>query len=43
MKKWLRLGLCLGLLTVALTCSALAATDGYTTDEAGTVTYADGK
>lgn len=39
MRKWLRLGLCLGLLTVALTCSALAATDGYTTDEKGTVTY----
>lgn len=43
MKKWLRLGLCLGLLTVALTCSALAATEGYTEDSAGTVTYADGK
>lgn len=43
MRKWLRLGLCLGLLTVALTCSALAATGGYTTDEAGTVSYVDGK
>lgn len=39
MKKWLRLGLCLGLLVTALTCSALAATDGYTTDIDGTVTY----
>lgn len=39
MKKWLRLGLCLGLLVTALTCSALAATDGYTTDVSGTVTY----
>lgn len=43
MRKWLRLGLCLGLLTVALTCSALAATEGYTTDVDGTVDYADGK
>lgn len=43
MRKWLRLGLCLGLLTVALTCSALAATDGYTADEEGTVDYANGK
>lgn len=43
MRKWLRLGLCLGLLTVALTCSALAATDGYTTDKDGTVDYANGK
>lgn len=39
MRKWLRLGLCAGLLTVALTCSALAATDGYTTDQEGTVDY----
>lgn len=42
MRKWIRLGLCLGLLTVALTCSALAATEGYTTDLKGNVTYADG-
>lgn len=39
MRKWLRLGLCAGLLTVALTCSALAATEGYTTDVDGTVDY----
>ena len=39
MRKWLRLGLCLGALTVALTCTALAATDDYTTDEDGVVTY----
>lgn len=43
MRKWIRLGLCLGALTVALTCSALAAgeaTDGYTTaNENCTVTY----
>ena len=43
MRKWLRLGLCLGLLTVALTCSALAATDEYTEDVAGKVDYAGGK
>ena len=43
MKKWIRLGLCLGVLTAALTCSALAATPDYTTDSAGTVTYAEGK
>ena len=48
MKKWFRFGLCLGVLTVALTCSALAAggvnIDGYTTaNENCTVTYADGK
>lgn len=41
MKKWLRLGLCLGLLTVALTCSALAADDEYTTSTNGTVTYSE--
>lgn len=39
MRKWLRLGLCLGALTVALTCTALAATDDYTTDQDGVVTY----
>ena len=39
MRKWLRLGLCLGALTVALTCSALAATTNYTTDKQGTVNY----
>ena len=39
MRKWLRLGLCLGALTVALTCSALAATSEYTTDKEGTVDY----
>ena len=39
MRKWLRLGLCLGVLTVALTCSALAATTNYTTDKQGTVNY----
>ena len=43
MKKLIRLGLCLGVLTAALTCSALAATEGYTTDSAGTVDYAGGK
>lgn len=43
MKKLIRLGLCLGMLTAALTCSALAATEGYTTDSAGTVDYAGGK
>ncbi len=41
MKKWLRLGLCLGLLTVALTCSALAVDDEYTTSTNGTVSYSD--
>ena len=43
MKKLIRLGLCLGVLTAALTCSALAATPDYTTDSAGTVDYAGGK
>ena len=43
MRRWLRLGLCLGLLTVALTCSALAATPEYTKDKDGTVNYANGK
>lgn len=48
MKKMIRLGLCLGVLAAALTCSALAAegvaTDGWTTaNENCTVTYADGK
>ena len=43
MRRWLRLGLCLGLLTVALACSALAATPEYTKDEDGTVNYANGK
>ena len=43
MRRWLRLGLCLGLLTVALTCSALAATPKYTKDKDGTVDYANGK
>lgn len=43
MKKMIRLGLCLGLLSAALTCTALAATDGYTTDlNGGTVTYEGG-
>lgn len=39
MRKWLRLGLCLGVLTVALTCSALAVTSDYTTNKQGTVEY----
>lgn len=43
MKKMIRLGLCLGLLSAALTCTALAATPNYTTDKDGTVTYQDGK
>ena len=43
MKKMIRLGLCLGLLSAALTCTALAATPSYTTDKDGTVTYQDGK
>lgn len=42
MKRWTRIGLCLGVLTAALTCSALAATPDYTTDGAGTVTCTDG-
>ena len=43
MKKMIRLGLCMGLLSAALTCTALAATDGYTTDlNGGTVTYEGG-
>lgn len=42
MRKWLRLGLCLGLLTVALTCSALAADGDFTTNKDGTVTYNEG-
>lgn len=41
MKSWIRLGLCMGLLTAALSCTALAATEGYATDVAGTVTYND--
>ena len=43
MKKMIRLGLCMGLLSAALTCTALAATPNYTTDKDGTVTYQDGK
>lgn len=44
MKKMIRFGLCLGLLSAALTCTALAATDGYTTDmNGGKVDYQDGK
>ena len=39
MRKMLRLGLCLSVLAAALTCSALAATDDYTTDKDGVVTY----
>lgn len=41
MRKMLRLGLCLGVLTAALTCSALAAEDEYTTNVDGTVTYVE--
>lgn len=41
MKQLIRLGICLGVLVAALTCSALAATDGYTTDQDGTVTYSE--
>lgn len=43
MKKMIRFGLCLGLLSAALTCTALAATPDYTTDVNGTVTYYEGK
>ena len=39
MRKMLRLGLCLSVLAAALTCSALAAMDDYTTDKDGVVTY----
>lgn len=42
MKKMIRLGLCLGLLSAALTCTALAADDEYTTNIDGTVTYDGG-
>lgn len=42
MRKWLRLGLCLGVLTVVLACSALAATPEYTEDKEGNVSYLDG-
>ena len=42
MKKMIRLGLCLGLLSAALTCTALAADDEYTTNIDGTVTYEGG-
>lgn len=41
MRKMLRLGLCLGVLAAALTCSALAAEDEYTTNVDGTVTYVE--
>lgn len=43
MKKMIRFGLCLGLLSAALTCTALAANSDYTTDVNGTVTYQEGK
>lgn len=42
MKKMIRLGLCMGLLSAALTCTALAADDEYTTNIDGTVTYDGG-
>lgn len=42
MKKMIRLGLCLGLLSAALTCTALAADNEYTTSIDGTVTYEGG-
>lgn len=41
MKHWLRLALCGGALAALLTCGAAAATDDYTTDVAGTVTYSE--
>lgn len=42
MTKWMRYVLMAGLACGVLTCGALAATPDYTTDEAGSVTYADG-
>lgn len=39
MRHWLRLALCGGALAALLTCGAAAATDDYTTNVAGTVTY----
>ena len=41
MKHWLRLALCGGALAALLTCGAAAATDDYTTNAAGTVTYSE--
>ena len=39
MKAYIKLGVCIGLAVAAFTGTTLAVTDGYTTDNAGIVTY----